>query len=83
METLKIGVMGAGRGLGLAENFILQGCKLVAVCDNRPERLQNAKNRFGEGIVYCDSFEQFIEQDLNAVILANFFHEHALYAIEC
>ncbi len=83
MGTLKIGVMGAGRGLGLAENFLLQGCRLIAVCDNRPERLQNAKNRFGEGIVYCDSFDEFIEQDLDAVILANFFHEHAPYAIEC
>jgi len=83
MGTLKIGVMGAGRGSGLAENFILQGCRLVAVCDNRPDRLQNAKNRFGEGVVYCGSFGQFIEQDLDAVILANFFHEHAPYAVEC
>ena len=83
MGALKIGVMGAGRGLGLAGNFLLQGCTLTAVCDNRPDRLQNARNRYGEGIVYCDSFEQFIEQDMDAVILANFFHEHATYAVEC
>lgn len=83
MGALKIGVMGAGRGLGLAANFLLQGCTLTAVCDNRPDRLQNAKNRYGEGIVYCDSFEKFIEQDMDAVILANFFHEHAPYAVEC
>ncbi len=83
MGALKIGVMGAGRGLGLAESFRLLGCEIAAVCDNRPARLENAKKKYGDSAAYYDSFDRFIEHGLDAVILANFFHEHAPYAIRC
>lgn len=83
MGAIKIGVFGTGRGMDLVENFLLLNCDIVAVCDNRPDRLHRAKKRFGDKMAYYDNFDAFIEHDMDAVILANFFHEHAPYAIEC
>ena len=33
--------------------------------------------------MYISDFDSFIEHDMDAVILANFFHEHAPFAIKC
>lgn len=34
MEKIRVGVFGAGRGMTLAENFMLLNCEIVALCDN-------------------------------------------------
>ena len=83
MKALKIGVFGAGRGADIAANFQYLGCTITAVCDFHEERRKNAVKRLGEGITEYDSFDAFIEHDMDAVILANYFHEHAPYAIRC
>ncbi len=82
MKKLKIGLFGAGvRGRSLVPSFMLLGCEIVAVCDFRPECLQEIKKTVGEDVAYYDSFDAFIEHKMDAVILANYFHEHAPYAI--
>ena len=84
MKKIKIGIFGAGRGVYVAENFRLLGCDIVALCDNRPERLESAvKEMKGEKIETYDDFDKFAEHDMDAVIIANFFHEHAPYTIKC
>ncbi len=84
MKKLKIGVFGAGvRGLDLAKNFLLLNCEIVAVCEFRSERRAVTERRFGTDISWYEDFESFIEHDMDAVILANYFHEHAPYAIKC
>ena len=45
MSNLKIGVFGAGRGMFLAADFMLNGCDVVAVCDKYEDRVENAKKR--------------------------------------
>ena len=83
MKKIRIGVFGAGRGTDIAKNFMLQNCEIVALCDNRPARLQAGAKKLGGDIALYDDFDKFLDHGMDAVILANFFHEHAPYAIKC
>lgn len=83
MQNLRIGILGAGRGVGLAKNFEMLGCKVVALCDFRPDRLAAGAKQLGPDVILYDDFDRFIEHGLDAVVLANYFHEHAPYAIQC
>ncbi len=83
MKAYKIGVFGSGRGLDIAGNFAALGCSITAVCDFDETRRNNAIGRFGDHVAMYRDFDSFIEHDMDAVILANYFHEHAPYAIRC
>ena len=83
MKKIKVGVFGVGRGSDLAKNFMLLNCDIVALCDNNKERMDKALEKLGKDIPAYDDFDKFIEHDMDVVILANYFHEHAPYAIKC
>ena len=83
MEKLRIGVFGTGRGMDIARNFMLLDCELVAICDNNQERREKAAKTLDASVAVYDDFDKFVEHDMDIVILANFFHEHAPYAIKC
>ncbi len=83
MKKIRIGIMGAGRGLDIAENFLLLDCEIVALCEFNKKRAEAGLKEFGKDIPVFEDFDTFLEQDLDAVVLANFFHEHAPYAIKC
>ncbi len=83
MKKIKIGIFGAGRGMDIAKNFMLLNCDIVALCDDRKERREKAAKELDSSVAIYDNFNAFIEHDMDAVILANFFHEHAPYAIKC
>lgn len=83
MDKLRVGVFGTGRGMDIARNFLLLGCELVAICDNHQERREKAAKSLDASVAVYDDFDKFLEHDMDAVILANFFHEHAPYAIKC
>ena len=82
MKRLKIGVFGAGRGLDIAQNFKKLNCDIVAICEFNSNRVDCDKIKEYGASVFTD-FEEFINQDLDAVILANFFNEHQRYVIKC
>ena len=83
MKKIKIGILGAHRGLHLAHNFIMLGCEIVALCDFNDKRRGKAMKELGESVAEYKDFDSFIEHDMDAVILANYFHEHAPFAIRC
>lgn len=84
MKKLKIGIFGVGRGADIAKNFQLLNCDIVAMCDNRKDRMNLAIKEMNDStIALYDNFSEFIKQDMDAVILSNFFHEHSEYAIKC
>ncbi len=82
-QKFKIGIFGCGRGLFVAniveKNFRDTAC-IYAVCDRRPDQLANAAKVSPDALQF-DNFDDFIECGLDAVVLANYFHEHAAYAI--
>jgi len=84
MAKYKVGVFGAGRGCDLAFDFMNLGCEVVAICDMHEERLNKAVKNLGiEGLAVYRNFDEFIEHDMDIVILGNFFHQHAPYAVKC
>lgn len=83
MEKFKIGIFGAGRGIDIAQNMLLLGCEIVALCDFNKERADAGLERLGKEIPVFEKFDDFIVQDLDAVVIANYFHEHTPYAIKC
>lgn len=83
MSRIKIGIFGAGRGCTIAENFKHLDCELVALCECDEDRARKGLENAGLDLPVFESFDEFIEQDMDAVILANFFHEHTPYAIKC
>lgn len=79
-KTIKVGIIGARRGMSFAGNAGMCGMELVAVCDTWEERLAEAGNKFNVA-TYTD-YNKFLEHDMDAVILANYFHQHAPFAIK-
>ena len=83
MKKLRIGVFGAGRGVDLAHNFLALGCDVVALCDFNKNRLEQGVKDLGVQVTSYENFDDFIQHELDAVILANYFHEHTPFAIKC
>ncbi len=83
MKKIRIGVFGAGRGVDVANNLKLLDCEIVALCDFNEERRNEGLKNLGFEVADFDNFDDFIEYEMDAVILANYFHEHAPYAIKC
>ena len=85
MKKVKIGVLGGHRG-GSMINYarMAENAELVAICDKNTEVLERQKKECGEnGIAYYTNFEDFIKHDMDAVVLANYAHQHAPFAIRC
>ena len=83
MKKIKIGIFGVGRGMYLAKDFMLLGADIAAICDFNKERLEAATQKVGKDTAVYSDFDSFIEHDLDAVVLANYFHEHTPFAIKC
>ena len=83
MEKIRVGVFGVGRGMDLAQSFMLQNAEIVAICDNHKERREAAVKKLDSSVSAYDDFDAFIEHPMDAVILANNFYQHAPYAVKC
>lgn len=86
MGKVKLGVFGSGRGMAMIEQILgSEEAELVAVCDKfEPglERVKKAAEDAGMKAPTCyTSFDEFIEHDMDGVVLANYAHEHVPYAI--
>lgn len=85
MNKVKIGVFGAGRGSSMIQYCIdAQNAELVAICDKN-ERLIAEKKKEDEckNVTFYTSFDEFLNHDMDAVVLANYATEHAKYAVKC
>lgn len=80
-KLIRVGVIGVGRGMGFAYAAQHAGMKLVALCDFWKEKLRKAGKRFPGIGIYTD-YDRFLEHDMDAVVLANYFHEHAPFAVK-
>ena len=84
MKPIKLGVFGAGRGADIAKRFQLQNCEVVALCEARRDRVEAGLAKLNDpSVTVYENFDEFINHDMDAVILANYFYDHAPYAIKC
>lgn len=79
-QLIRVGVIGVGRGTSFAPDAGIAGMKLVAICDRWEDKLKDV-NHYLKIQTYTD-YDKFLEHDMDAVILANNFHEHAPFAIK-
>lgn len=80
-KKIRVGVIGLRRGLTFANNSGGVGLELVAICDHWAERLEHGLKKYPKIKGYTE-YDDFLKHDMDAVILANFFHEHAPFAIK-
>ncbi|MDA0746249.1 MAG: Gfo/Idh/MocA family oxidoreductase [bacterium] len=79
-QPIRVGVVGVGRGRSFALGAAHADMRLVALCDTWEERL----TRVGQQLsvhTYTD-YDKFLEHDMDAVVLANYFHQHTPFAIK-
>jgi len=79
-HELRVGVVGLRRGLTLARESQAAGMEVVAVCDLDRHRLSLASDTLS-AVAYQD-YDAFLAHDMDGVILANYFDEHAPLAIK-
>ncbi len=87
MAKIKIGVFGAGRGMtAIRQLFGNKEAELVAICDKYKPLLRECKEEAEAAglynITYYDKFDDFFNHDMDAVICANYAHEHAKFGIK-
>ena len=87
MAKLKIGVFGGYRGHTMINVlFNHDDAELVAVCDKYEPILEGIKHEAAAremNVATYTDFDEFIKHDMDAVVLANYATEHAVYAIRC
>jgi len=83
-KKLRIGVMGVDRG-----NFMLRASavlsdemELTAICEINDKTVERVRDLIPENTKIYKDFDEFIHSGLDGVLLSNFFHEHAKYAIK-
>ncbi len=79
-HPIRVGVVGVGRGRSFMQAAAATGMELVAICDIWEERLL-AEGQALDVQTYLD-YDEFLGCDMDAVVLANYFHQHAPFAIK-
>ncbi|MBQ2774852.1 MAG: Gfo/Idh/MocA family oxidoreductase [Clostridia bacterium] len=83
MDKLKIGIFGTRRGADFAHAAELTGKAYVsAVCDFEEKHFDNIRKFCSEETQYFSDFDEFIDSGMDAVVLTNYFNQHAKYAVK-
>jgi predicted dehydrogenase len=87
MEKLKIGVFGGSRGTTMMDILLRHPeAELAAICDKYVPFLEGAKKNAeetGQSVSVYENFDDFLKHPgLDAVILANYATEHAVFAVK-
>lgn len=86
MADIKIGVFGAWRGNSYIELMLEEPeIEIVAICDKNIDTLDNENEKL-KNIASFKDFDEFLtygkNAGMNCVFLANYFHQHASFAIK-
>jgi predicted dehydrogenase len=80
-KPIRVGVIGVGRGQSFAAAATRDiGMELVALCGHSQAQLDEAGKKYNV-TTYTD-YDKFLQHDMDAVVLANYFHQHASFAIK-
>ena len=83
---IRLGVFGGRRG-----ETVIAWCKktglakVISVCEKDAFVVKSLKEKYADGSIrFFDDFEDFLNcEEMDAVILANYAHQHAPFAIRC
>lgn len=82
MKKIRVGIFGGFRGIAFYSVIAkTEGFCVRAICDGRAETREEVKKKVGDEVLVCETWDEMIAAGIDAVILANYFHEHASYAI--
>lgn len=81
-RNIKIGVFGLGRGAAFINTASQVGCEVVAICDWVKSKHDAVRQSCSKDVVSYYEFDEFIKHDMDAVVLTNYFNEHAPFAIK-
>lgn len=86
-NKVRIGVFGGFRGQTMIDVLLDHpDAELVAVCDKYAPLLEQVKakaEKHGLNVALFSDFDEFIKFDMDAVVLANYATEHAVFAVKC
>lgn len=84
INKVKVGVVGIGRGSIVWKYAQKAGnCQLVSICDSWEKGLDKVKNELNDPkIAYYTDYDEFLKQNMDVVVLANYANEHAPFAIK-
>lgn len=83
LKKIRIGIFGLGRGSDYFDNIKNNNGEIVAVCDRNQEKLNNVLTILGDNTAGYTDFDLFVQHDMDAVYIANCFHEHTPFVIKC
>jgi len=85
MKKVKIGVFGIHRGGNMIKYCAkADNAEIVAICDKNTTLIEQYKRYYKDiPITYYTDFDSFLQHDMDAVVLANYAHQHAPFAIRC
>ena len=78
-KPIRVGVVGASRGMAHALQAPNVGTQIVAMCSRQETALKHAGETL-QVATYTD-YDKFLTHDMDAVVLANYFNQHAPLAI--
>ena len=78
----RVGVFGLGRGTAYAKLAKVAGIEIVAACDKDITKFEKIKDIVEPGATFYTDFDKFIQHDMDAVILCNFFNNHVPFVIK-
>ncbi|PJB69858.1 MAG: gfo/Idh/MocA family oxidoreductase, partial [Armatimonadetes bacterium CG_4_9_14_3_um_filter_58_7] len=82
MDKVRFGVLGAGRGAGIARAMkYAPSAELVALCDMNEERLRQVVAATGVTQTYA-RYEDLLASDVNAVIVASPMPLHVEHSVQ-
>ena len=84
MEKVRVGVLGGFRGTSMIHYCRDAGnAEIVAICDYNPEVVEKQKEYTkGHDVTFYSDFDEFLKHDMDAVVLANYAHQHATFAVK-
>ncbi len=84
MAKLRFGIVGGGRGSCFIKALKASGAEVVAFCEKRESKVNDVKyyNPDMNEVPFFSDYDEFLKYDMDAVILANYFCEHAEFAVK-
>lgn len=92
-KKIKVGILGLRRGriFLAAEQILHDEMEVIAVCESEEEVIKSAQNfrlnddmppLLKEGVRICKDYDELLDSGIEAVILCNYFPDHAKFAIK-